>query len=67
MATDIGPKVATACFRAISSPLGRSTNPAMKKVDVGYTLGEERGTSIYGLDRYVTPDRVWLVRVSIRK
>ena len=38
MATDIGPKVATACFRAISSPLGRSTNPAMKKVDVGYTL-----------------------------
>ena len=31
MATDIGPMVATACFRAISSPLGRSTNPAMKK------------------------------------
>ena len=41
MATDIGPMVATACFRAISSPLGRSTNPAMKKEDVGYTLGQE--------------------------
>ena len=46
MATDIGPKVATACFRAISSPLERSTNPAMKKVDVGYTLLASAGQSV---------------------
>ena len=33
----------------------------------GRESGPGGGTPIYGLDRYVPPDRVWFLRVSILK